>query len=59
MILAVVLVCSKFSNDIFYSNRDFATITGISNSEVNNIERYCLDLLDFDLFITEEEYAKY
>ena len=59
MILAVVLVCSKFSNDIYYSNRDFATITGIPNAEVNNIERYCLDLLDFDLFITEEEFAKY
>jgi hypothetical protein len=55
----VVLVCSKFSNDIYYSNRDFATITGIQNEEVNTIERHCLDLLDFDLFINEEEYSKY
>ena len=59
LILAVVLVCSKFSNDIYYSNRDFAIITGIQNEQVNSIERYCLDLLDFELFVSEEEYAKY
>jgi hypothetical protein len=55
----VVLVCSKFSNDIYYSNRDFAIITGIKNEKVNSIERYCLDLLDFELFVSEKEYAKY
>ena len=31
----------------------------MTNSEVNAIERYCLDLLDFELFVCEEEYDKY
>ena len=59
MILAAVLICTKFYNDIYYSNSDFAIVSGITNAEMNSIERYCLDVLDFNLYIDGEEFAKY
>ena len=59
MILAAVLVCTKFNNDIYFGNSAFALASGISLAEMNCIKHYCLTILDFDLFITEEEYAKY
>ena len=59
MILASVLVCTKFNNDIYFRNSDFALANGISLAEMNCIERYCLTILNFDLYVSEEEYAKY
>ena len=51
VILAAVMICTKFNNDIYYSNRDFSLVCGISNAEINCIERYCLDILEFELFV--------
>ena len=57
--LATVLVSTKFYNDIYYSNSDFAKVCGISSAEINELERYCLDVLDYKLFIGEEQFSKY
>lgn len=45
--LGTVLVCTKFYNDIYYSNSDIATISGIVVEELNLIERYYLQMLGY------------
>ena len=59
MMLACVHVHTKFSNDVFYSTADVAATCGISARELNALERYTLQLLDYELFITEEQFAQF
>ena len=47
IVLGTVLVCTKFYNDIYYSNSDIATISGIVVEELNLIERYYLQMLGY------------
>jgi hypothetical protein len=47
LILGAILVCTKFNNDLYYSNLDFSIVSGISNAEMNLIERFLLDLIDY------------
>ena len=59
IILTSVLLCSKFFNDIYYSNEQIGQLGGIHPSEMNLLEAYMLDMLDYILFIEEEEYSRY
>lgn len=53
------MIFSKFSNDVFYSNLDVARQCGISCKELYALEIYTLRLLDYELFINEEEFAAF
>ena len=57
--LSVTVIFSKFSNDVFYSNLDVAKQCGISCKELYALEIYTLRLLDYELFIKEEEFATF
>lgn len=54
-----MLVCTKFYNDIYFSNSDIATISGIALEELNHIERYYLETIDYSLFVSPDEYCHY
>jgi hypothetical protein len=47
MLLGTVLIVSKFQNDVFYSNESIASISGVTLADLNLIEEYILDLLDY------------
>jgi hypothetical protein len=46
-------------NDGFYNNKCFAEIAGISVQEMNDLEIEFVDILDFDLNVTKQEFVKY
>ena len=59
LILATVLLTSKFYNDIFFANHHIAYIGGVPTEELNRLEQYYLEVIDWQLFVSPEEYARY
>jgi hypothetical protein len=58
-VLGTVLVCTKFYNDVFYSNSDIALVSGVTLRDLNFIERYFLESIGYDLAITTDEFERY
>lgn len=59
IVLTAVLLCSKFYNDLYFSNEQVATLGGIHFQELNMLEAYFLKQIDFRLCIQEQEYKQY
>ena len=59
IIIGAFICALKFCNDEIYTNSVYAKICGISLKEINNIEVSFLNLIDFKLNISMEEYKKY
>eukprot|EP00658_Telonema_sp_P-2_P077810 TRINITY_DN7130_c0_g1_i1.p1 TRINITY_DN7130_c0_g1~~TRINITY_DN7130_c0_g1_i1.p1 ORF type:complete len:221 (-),score=52.65 TRINITY_DN7130_c0_g1_i1:563-1225(-) len=57
LIITAVLVAAKFTDDVHLNNAAFAQIGGVSVSELARLEVHFLSLIDFHLFISEEEYC--
>jgi hypothetical protein len=55
--LISLLVTQKFFNDNFYGNTTIAKLGGVDISELNRLEEEFLELLDFHINITSEEYT--
>jgi len=53
------MTASKFHDDIFILNSDFAIIGGVTVEELNIMEYEFLSLIGFDLYIKEEDYYNY
>ena len=51
LILASVLLTSKFYNDVFYGNHFVAYIGGIHTQEMNLLEQKFLEFLDWRLWV--------
>lgn len=59
-LLAVSVVISvKINDDIHYNNGHFATVCGLSVTEMNFLEATLLKLLNWEVHITSEEYEMY
>ena len=61
-ILSLLLVATKMHRDRPFSNRFYARLGGISSSELARLERCVLQLLEYRLFVSVDEYvdeAKY
>jgi hypothetical protein len=56
IILSTVLLCSKFYNDVYYSNEQVGYVGGIHHLEMNLLEAYFLRVIEFRLFIDEIEF---
>jgi hypothetical protein len=52
-------VLTKFQNDIYTSNKELAFACGIDPQELNELEVYTLALLDFQLFVSEEDFKNF
>lgn len=57
--LTAMIISIKYNEDIHYKNEIFCKIGGISLGQLNNLEMIFLQSIGFQLFISEEEYAKY
>lgn len=54
------LVCSmKYTCDRCFNNLYFAKLGGITPEEMCNIEFSFLEILDYNLYISDDEYSKY
>ena len=49
----------KFNEDRYYDNKYYSKIAGVKVKELKQIEYKFLDLIDFKLFISEDEFLKY
>ena len=59
IVFAAILTSIKYNEDVFFDNNYYAQIAGIRNKELKLIEFHFLELLDFNLFIKNEQYYKY
>jgi len=59
LILSSVLVAVKFYDDHYYDNVYFSKVGGVSSKELNMLETEFLFLINFDLSVDLETYARY
>ena len=56
MILVTVLVTQKFYNDHYFGNNSIAHLGGGSLKELNMLEEEFLEIINFDVNVTTEEF---
>ena len=59
IILGCLLLAIKYNEDIYFTNEQYAKVGGIPVQELNELEYFSIQLLDFNLFISEDIYKKY
>ncbi|CAG8555699.1 15334_t:CDS:2 [Acaulospora colombiana] len=59
LIIAGIMVSSKFFSDVFFTNSRYAKVGGLPVSELNQLELEFLILNDFRLAITVDELQRY
>lgn len=59
MIITAITLAAKFNEDTFYSNKYYAKVGGVPLRELNMLEHYFLQLIDWKLQVAPEEYEVY
>ena len=59
ILLISILAAIKYVDDSVYSNKYYSEVAGVSLKELNLMENSFYELLDFELFVSEEEFEKY
>ena len=59
LVIAAVVLVTKFYNDVFFSNKDLADAAGISLTDLNLIEKAFLTTLDYNLYISTDVFQSY
>ena len=59
LVLSAVLLTSKVFNDTYYTNRYIAEVGGVTLANINDLEMYFMDVLDWNVNITTEEFEFY
>jgi hypothetical protein len=58
LLLAALTCAAKFYDDVYYSNAYYAKVGGVSTQELNQLEAAFLEIVDWRLFVTPEEYLQ-
>ena len=59
LFLSSLVVAAKFFEDKYYKNSYYAKVGGIATTELNILELQFLTFIDFQLFVSEEEFENY
>ncbi|KAL1921388.1 uncharacterized protein VTP21DRAFT_11104 [Calcarisporiella thermophila] len=59
LLIAAIVVASKYTSDLFYPNTRYAKVGGVSLLELNQLELEFLFLCNFDLYVPNEELQSY
>ena len=59
LILTTVLIASKMFNDTYYTNQFIAQVGGVSLPNINELERFFMQMIDWNLYISTEEFEFY
>ena len=54
-----ILIATKYNEDIIYDNLFYSKIAGVTIKELLILENYFLNIIDFDLFVSDDIYQKY
>eukprot|EP00352_Strombidinopsis_acuminata_P002379 CAMPEP_0176383902 /NCGR_PEP_ID=MMETSP0126-20121128/33887_1 /TAXON_ID=141414 ORGANISM="Strombidinopsis acuminatum, Strain SPMC142" /NCGR_SAMPLE_ID=MMETSP0126 /ASSEMBLY_ACC=CAM_ASM_000229 /LENGTH=60 /DNA_ID=CAMNT_0017749273 /DNA_START=367 /DNA_END=549 /DNA_ORIENTATION=+ len=50
---------SKFNNDVYYANSHVASVGGVQTSELNLLEKYFLEIVNWNVRVDENECLRY
>ena len=59
LILGCLILAIKYNEDIYFKNEYYAKVGGVSVKEMNILESTSFELIDHNLFISEDIYEKY
>ena len=59
IIFTAVLIAIKYNEDSIYTNKFYAKIGGVSNKELNRLERKFVDYINFKIFVSDKELQIY
>lgn len=59
LIISAILLSAKFFDDHFFFNPHFALVGGLKEREMNTLELEFLFLIEFNLYVTAEDYQTY
>ena len=59
LILTTVLITSKFYNDIYFANQYIASVGGVPTQNLNQLEDFYLEMIDWNLYISPEDFESY
>lgn len=57
--MVTLLLASKYHDDLYFNNKTFAFVGGITPRELNELELHLLAAIDFDMYINPEDFAEY
>jgi hypothetical protein len=59
ILFTAILVSIKYNEDHIYDNVYYSKIAGLPVKEINYLERKFLEIINYDLFVSEELFQKY
>ena len=59
ILLAAFLIAAKLNDDVYYSNKYYASIGGLALRETNELEAIFLEQTDWDMYVNDSEYQAY
>jgi hypothetical protein len=54
-----VLITAKFYNDIFFANHYIAQVGGVTLQNLNELEEFFMQVIDWQLYISTEEFDSF
>ena len=59
ILFTAILIGLKYNEDIIYDNLFYSKIAGVTIKELLDLENSFLEIIDFDLFVSDDIYQKY
>jgi hypothetical protein len=59
LVIVAVMIAAKLRDDVYYSNAYYASIGGVSNREINELEVELLCSINWETYVSFEEYHAY
>ena len=59
LILGCLILAIKYNEDTYFNNEYYAKVGGISLKDLNALEEISFELIDYNLFVSEDIYKKY
>ena len=58
-LLMSLIISIKYNEDLIFDNKYYSEVAGVSIKEFNSLESEFLTIINFDLYIPDEEFFKY
>eukprot|EP00756_Hemistasia_phaeocysticola_P009452 Hpha_TRINITY_DN14890_c1_g1::TRINITY_DN14890_c1_g1_i1::g.169884::m.169884 len=59
LFLTALMLAAKLNDDIFYINTYYAKVGGVTAQELCLLEAHFLNMIEWDIFVSAEEYRRY
>lgn len=59
IILGCLLLAIKYNEDVYFTNEHYAKVGGISLEELNHLENFSFQFLNYNLYVSDDLYQKY